>query len=172
MRVPLVKALCKAALGMICCAAVVGQPGPAQTVAGNEVTEQVLGSVQVGENVVKLFIAYSGDAAVLDFSVTDGRRPEMFVPMFATTYRGMPPVVLDVYASRANDEIWVQSSWPGSEVLAYHRLGAATALTAYGEVTLLATAFPEFLSGGPVPFPEIDPAKVSRRATFYHVAEP
>ena len=103
---------------------------------------------------MKLLIVCSGDSALLEFSVTDGGSPEKYVPMFGSTYRGIPAVDLDVLVSKSEEEVWIRSSWPGSEVLAYHRFGTQTAITPYGEKELLDSSFPPVLSGGPVLFPQ------------------
>lgn len=155
-------------LGFVCIALLSGPPAMGQVVTGNDRAERVLGSVQVDAHAIKLLITYGGDAAVLAFSVTDGGGPEKYGPMFASTYRGMPSVSLDIFVSKAGDAVWIQSSWPGSEVLAYHRLGSNEAVTPFGKKDLLDTPFPSVLSGGPVAFPEFDPRDVAKRASFYH----
>ncbi len=126
-----------------------------------------IGAVRVGDSTVRFQIASGGDFALLQLSVIGGDGVEMFVPIHASTYRGMPSVKLDVFTSRERDQIWVRSSWPDAPVLAWHRLSTETAVTSFGEVRLLGTPFPEVLSGGPVPFPDFDPAAAIRLATFY-----
>jgi hypothetical protein len=127
-----------------------------------------LGSVQVDDVSVKFLIAYSGDSALLAFSVTKSGGRERYVPMFGSTYRGIPKVTLIVIVSKSKDQMWVQSSWPDNEILAYYGLGADTATTPFGRIGLLDTPFPEFLSGGPVGFPRFDPSDVQVLATFYY----
>jgi len=155
----------------MCFALVFGQPATGQFAIGDDRAELVLGSVQVDKYTIKFLIACGGDSALLEFSVTDGKGSERYVPMFGSTYRGIPPVDLDVYVSKFKEELWVLSSWPGSEVLAYHRLGTQTAITPYGEKQLVDSSFPPVLSGGPVPFPTIDQDEVVKKASFYHRKE-
>jgi hypothetical protein len=127
-----------------------------------------LGSVQIDDLSVKFLIAYGSDSALLEFSVARGGGRERYVPMFGSTYRGIPEISLKVVVSKSKDQLWVQSSWPDSDILAYYRLGADTATTPFGMKGLLDTPFPEFLSGGPVGFPHFDPSDVQTLATFYY----
>jgi len=126
--------------------------------------QRSLGAVQIGDHDVGLLIAYSDDAAILSLKVADGK----YVPLFASTYRGVPSVDLDIFASKSMDEIWVYASWPGEKVLAYHRFGTQSAITSFGKLDLLDTPFPMTLSGGPVPYPELDADTTIRMASFYH----
>lgn len=152
----------------MCIAASITQSSTGQTVMDNDNSIQVLGSVQVGQAAVTLLIAYSADAAILEMSLPQGGTAK-YVPLFASTYRGIPAVSLDVYVSAAKDQIWVQSSWPDAPVLAYHHLGSASAITSFGDLALMDSAFPESLGGGPLPFPAMAAQKV---ASFYHVEAP
>ena len=155
-------------LGLVFIVLAIHQPAASQVVIGNDMEELILGSAQVDKYTVKFQIAYGGDAAFLVFCVTDGKSPPKYAPLFASTYRGVPSVNLDIYASKSGDEIWVQSSWPGSEVIAYHRLGTNTAITQFGEMELLDSPVPQALSGGPIPFPELDQNSALKKASFYH----
>jgi hypothetical protein len=137
----------------------------------NKMQTVVLGQVRIGNEATEFYIAYRTDAAILGFSLPDAAGGARYFPMYASTYRGVPSVVLDVFASKAEDEMWVRSSLPGGEVLAYHRIGADTAITQFGNVTFLKEPLPPYLSGGPIPFPEMTAASVLKKATFKHVAD-
>lgn len=126
--------------------------------------QRSLGAVQIGDHDVGILIAYTADSALLELNVADGK----YIPLFASTYRGVPTVDIDIFASNSLDEIWIQSSWPDSKLLAYHRFGTPSAITTFGKLDLLDTAFPATLSGGPVPFPEVDPEMTLKMASFYH----
>jgi hypothetical protein len=139
-----------------------------QAVIEGDRTVRDLGSVQVDDVSVKLLIAYSGDSALLEFSVAKSGGRERYVPMFGSTYRGIPAVTLNVIVSKFKDQLWVQSSWPDNAVLAYYRLGANTATTPFGTMGLLDTPFPEVLSGGPEGFPQFDSNGGSTLASFYY----
>jgi hypothetical protein len=65
-------------------------------------------------------------------------------------------------------EMWVRSSWAGSEILAYHRIGAETATTQWGEIKFLEEPMPEHLGGGSLPFPRLNLENVVKKATFKH----
>jgi hypothetical protein len=136
-----------------------------------EMQKVVLGQVRIGNEATEFYIAYGPDEAILGFSVPDGGGGTRYFPMFASTYRGIPPVVLEVFASKAEDEMWVRSSWPGSEVLAYHRVGGDTAITQFGKVTFIKEPMPPYLSGGPIPFPEMIAGSVVKKATFRHESD-
>ena len=136
-----------------------------------EVQKVVLGQVRIGNEATEFYIAYGADEAILGFSVPGSAGGVRYFPMYASTYRGIPPVVLDIFASKAEDEMWVRSSWPSTEVLAYHRIGADSAITGFGNVTFLKEPMPPYLSGGPIPFPEMTAGNVLKKATFKHEAD-
>jgi hypothetical protein len=136
-----------------------------------ERTIRDLGSVQIDGTSIKFLIAYGGDSAILEFSVAGSGGRERYVPLFGSTDRGVSAVTLNAVVSKSNDQLWVQSSWPGNEILAYYRLGADTATTPWGPMGLLDTPFPKHLSGGPVPFPPFDPGGVRSLATFHHAGD-
>ena len=139
-----------------------------QTVMEDDRTVLHLRSAQIDDVSIKFLIAYSGDSAILEFSVAKSGGRERYVPLFGSTYRGIPAVTLKVIVSKLKDEMWVQSSWPDSAVLAYYRLGADTATTPFGTMGLLDTPFPKFLSGGPEGFPQFDPSNVWTLVSFYY----
>ena len=151
---------------IICVAMAMGQTSTGQTTMGNENIQQVLGAVQLGQVSVKILIAYSADAAILELALPQAGG-DGYIPLFVSTYRGIPGVNLDVYATQAGDAIWVQSNWPDASVLAYHHLGSPTAITPFGEMALMDTAFPQSLSGGPIAFPAMDPKTTRKLASFY-----
>jgi hypothetical protein len=154
--------------GLVWLAAILANPARSQTVIGGDRTVRDLGSVQIDSVSIKFLIAYRGDSALLAFSVAKNGDRERYVPMFGSTNRGIPEVTLSVIVSKSKDQLWVQSSWPDNKILAHYRLGADTATTPFGTRGLLDTPFPEFLSGGPVPFPQFDPGGVQTLATFYY----
>jgi hypothetical protein len=167
MRKPAMKVL-SVLLGLAWLAGISPNLAAGQAVIEGDNTVRDLGSVQVDDVAVKLLIAYSGDSAILEFSVAKSGGRERYVPMFGSTYRGIPAVTLNVVVSKSGDQLWVQSSWPDSAVLAYYRLGADTATTPFGTMGLLDAPFPKVLSGGPEGFPQIDPSAVWTLASFYY----
>jgi hypothetical protein len=64
--------------------------------------------------------------------------------------------------------MWVRSSWPGGEILAYHRVGAETAITQWGVTKFLKEPTPDHLSGGASPLPVLIMGNVVKKATFKH----
>jgi hypothetical protein len=146
---------------------ILAQTAKGQVVMNDDVAVQTLGQVGVGSHKIGVLVSYSGDTAFLVMSVEDAQGKVGYAPLYASTYRGVPAVDLDILASAAGDAVWVNSSWAGSETVAYLKLGATTVLTPFGEMALLQSPEPTALSGGPSAFPAIDPDDVTRRATFY-----
>jgi len=134
---------------------------------GEKIQTVVLGKVQIGKESTEIYIAYARDAAILGFSVSTGG-PSRYFPMYTSTDRGIPSVVLEVFASKSEEEMWVRSSWSGGEILAYHRVGADNALTQFGNVMFLKEPMPENLGGSAVPFPALIMENVVKKATFKH----
>jgi hypothetical protein len=158
-------------LGLLCVILALCQPAKGQTVMDDDSEVLVLGAVQVGAASLGVMITTSGDSALLELAISGDDDPTQYVPLFASTYRGIPSVTLDVYVAKSKDAVWVVSSWPDNAVLAYHKMGTDTAITAFGEMALLDAPVPEVLSGGPVPFPPMDPESTQKLASFYYVAE-
>jgi len=131
-----------------------------------------LGSVRINQTTVKFLIAYSPDAAILEFSVTGSDGRAKYAPLFASTHRGIKEVTLNAVVSKSNDQLWIESSWPGEDrILAHYRFGSDTVLTPFGPMRFLDTPYPENISGGPLPFPPLErDARVL--ATFHHVCDP
>ena len=143
-----------------------GKGGGDRGEKSDEIETTTLGEVRVGKESAQLYVAYSFDAALLGLSVSTGAGPRRHFPLFASTYRGIPPVVLEVFASKSETELWIRSSWPDGEILAHHRVGAETALTPWGEMKALEKPMPDHLGGGPVPFPALVVEKAVKKATF------
>jgi hypothetical protein len=133
-----------------------------------ELAKVALGEVRVGKESIEFYIADRFDASVLGFSVSTGAGSARYFPIFASTSRGIPPVVLEVFASKAEAEMWVRSSWSDDELLAYHRIGAETSLTQWGEMKSFKDAVPDHLSGGALPFPALIMGNVVKKAVFKH----
>ena len=128
----------------------------------------VLESVRVGEREVTFYVDFESDSAVLGFAVADDSGRRRFFPMYGSTYRGLPAVTLDVYVSVSQDELWVRSSWPGYETLAYHRMGTNRCITRYGEITAFAVPTPDRISGAAKPFPAMDLEAMTMTASIVY----
>jgi hypothetical protein len=139
-------------------------PAAAQTVTADVVP---IGAVQVGNHEASLVIAYAEDAAILMLAVEGVGGTTGFIPLFASTYRGIPTVTVDILATRAGDAVWVQSSLAANEVLAFYRFDESTAVTGFGTLDLLSAPLPQTLSGGVGAFPAFDPQAVQKLASFY-----
>ena len=125
-----------------------------------------IGSMQVGARSVQFYVHYGYDNAVLGFSVASQAGRPRYFPMYCSTYRGMPPVTLDVFLSDTQEEMWVLSSWSGYETLAYYRVGSDRCMTGYGENSYSDTPTPESIGGGSKHFPDMGPARAKRTATI------
>jgi hypothetical protein len=129
-----------------------------------------LGDVRVGKELINFYIVYKSDAAMIGFSVTTDGGPPRYFPMSFSTYRGVRTVDLEVFISKSEKEMWVGSSWPNHEILAYHEVGKPTALTDWGWKTYYREPFPQGGGGGRgrEPFPELKVKDVVKVATFKH----
>lgn len=151
---------------LACCGSESGQSS--QVTVKNEKPSIVLESVRVGNRSIQFYINFGVDSAVLGFSVENDAGQQRYFPMFGSTYRGIPSVTLDVFVSNSQDEMWVLSSWPGYEILAYHRMGTDRCMTRYGEISSFDKPTPEILGGGTgiKSFPAMDMNKLSKVGTL------
>jgi hypothetical protein len=133
-----------AVFGGACCGGSIPAPQPSYT---------VVDSVQLGSQTVKFYVDLGHDSAVLGFALDDGQGGIRYVPMYASTYRGLPPVTLEVYAADSG-EMWVASSWPGYEVIGYHS-PSSHVMDSYAAPT------PAVITFDSTAFPELDPATTS-----------
>jgi hypothetical protein len=143
--------------------AMVSVPAKGQSLTADDGDLVAVGTVQVGAQEVGLLVSYADDAALLVLEVEEAG----YIPLFASTYQGVPAVKIDILAAKAGDAIWVQSNWPGNEMLAQYRFGDPTAVTGFGTMALLSSPLPQSLSGGVVAFPAPDPQETRIVASFY-----
>jgi hypothetical protein len=129
----------------------------------------ILDSLQAGSNTIQFYIDYGPDSAVLGFFVKDQAGCPRYFPMYCSTYRGVPPVELNVFLSDAKEEMWVQSSWEGYKTLAYYRVGSDRCVTRYGENAAVDTPTPPgFGGGGTIRLPDMDPAHAKNVLIIKH----
>lgn len=139
-----------------------GRPPRPRSFGGSDVStktpDMILDSVQLDAHTMKFYIDFVTDSAALSFSVADSTGNSRYFPMYCSTYRELPAVYLDVFVSDNQEDLWVYSSWPGYEILAYYKRGSDTCMTRYGENIFSTTPTPESISGGSKNFPEMDQA--------------
>jgi hypothetical protein len=128
--------------------------------------DKIIGSLQVGTNSLQFYIDFGIDSAVLGFLVINDTNAPWYFPMYCSEIRGIPAVTLDIFESYSNDEIWVQSSWPGYPVLTYYRVGSDRCVTRYGEYVYCGKPIPDSVGGKHGTFPEMDPEKVWKVSTI------
>jgi hypothetical protein len=143
-----------------------GPAGGGGEPAANGGAYTVLGTVQIGTHRLQFYVDFGPDSAVLGFAAEGGPGGRRYFPLYGSTYRGLPSVTLDVFASKSGEEVWVRSSWPGYETLAHHRLGTDRCTTRYGEVASFGEPTPASFGGGTGSFPAMDAAAVSHVATL------
>jgi hypothetical protein len=139
-----------------------------KVVRGNSVEEieiVALGDVRVGNEVLSFYISYGWDSAILGFSVSTGVGSVRYFPIYGSTDRGIPSVVLEIFASKEEEEMWVRSSWKDNEILAYHRVGSETTQSGWGELKFFDNPMPDSIGGGPLPFPAL-PKTAVKKATY------
>lgn len=127
-----------------------------------------LGITKIGKHTVAIEIAYSYDSAILVAVVSGKNGNSRYIPLVASTYRGISSLRLDILSPDSNSEIWISTSWPEQETVAHYRFGSEKAITPFGEVELLKTPFPQHLSGAPKSFQKKDGNTLKVRASFYH----
>jgi len=140
------------------------------TDSGQEMEIVTLGDVRAGNELLSFYVAYGWDSAILGFSVSTGVGPVRYFPIYGSTDRGIPSGVLTIFASKAEDEIWVCSSWKDNEILAYHRVGSETIVSGSGEMKSFDTPMPDYFSGRPLPFPAL-PKSAVKKATYNYQDE-
>jgi len=123
-----------------------------------------VGSLAVGPHPVEFYVAYGPDTAILGFMRAAAAGAPQYCPMYGSTYRGLPAVELEIFASNDQQQMWVASSWQGYEQLAHHRFGTDSCSTQYGDAKLIATPIPKVMSGGTT-IPKMDAAKVAKVGT-------
>lgn len=126
-----------------------------------------LDSMKAGKYTVQFYISYGPDEGELGFAVKGETGSARYFPMSASTHRGVDPVTLDVFLSDDEQEMWVLSSWPGDEKLAYYRVGDDRCMTNYGWVTASDSPAPRDL-GGNREFPPMDPSCLKKVLTIVH----
>lgn len=136
----------------------------------HEGPDKVIGSVQAGASNIQFYVDYGPDSAVLGFFTKDATGSPRYFPMHCSTSRDLPTVTLDVFLSDNQQEMWVQSSWQGRGVLAYHRVGSNQCLTEYGDNVSFNTPTPPGIGGGNKTFPNMDPAHSKKVLTITHTA--
>jgi len=115
---------------------------------GAERPDVLLDSVEIGGRSLQFYVDFGWDDATLGFldKGPDGR-PRYFA-IYGTTYRGIDPVVLEVFVSQDN-EMWVFSSLEGWEDLAYHRVGSEYVISGFGKHRYSSIPSPEVLRAYP-----------------------
>ena len=118
--------------------------------------------VLIGNYSLQIYLQYAQDSAVLGFSVGAEGAPPRYFPIYGSTYRGIPDVTLDVFSSNDGQELWILSSWPGYDVLAYYPIGSDRCVTAYGELDSVSNTMPTSIAGTSRRIPDMD-AKSAKR---------
>jgi hypothetical protein len=118
--------------------------------------------IKISSHSVQFYIDFASDSAVLGFSVENDSGKQRYFPLYASTYRGLPTVRLDIFVSDSQEEMWVLSSWPGYETLAFYRIGTDHCTTRYGEIKAFDKPTPESLGAGTSRFPEMNIEKVTK----------
>ena len=132
-----------------------------------EANHQDFGTVTVGGRIDMLFYVELGaDSGVIGFSVAGATGQRTYFPLYASTYRGLPEGTLTVLTSPEEDAVWITSSWPGYELLGYHRIGTDICLTRYGAIHGLSTPMPDVLGGDTTPIPTLDRNTAKKLATL------
>ncbi len=144
------------------------RPARADAPDGSREPDVTLDLVQISNGAVQFYLAFGADSAVLGFWAMNDSGDRRYFPMYGSSYRGIPPVTLEVFVSDTEEEMWVHSSWSGYEELAYHRIGTDRLTTVYGEMSSFEEPLPESLVGRTRAFPTMDTQNVSKVATLHY----
>lgn len=81
---------------------------------------------------------------------------QQFCPLYVSLDGEIPSVTLTISVIESQQEIWIESSWSGSETLGRYRIGTDSCTTIFGKKLLIDAAFPESFGGSKEPFPIMD----------------
>ena len=125
-----------------------------------------LQTIEIDGYSVQFYLAFGADSAVLGFSIPNDAGRKRYCPIYASTYPDIPPVTLEVFATNSKDHMWVNSSWSGYEVLAYHHFGTESCISRYGESPLLRRPIPKIIGGDSKDFPSMEHDEVFKVSTI------
>jgi hypothetical protein len=124
--------------------------------------------MEVCGHALGIYVDFGADSAVLGLLASDDPDRPRYFPMYASTYRGLPEFELDVLVSEDCTGMWVTSTWPGYECLAFHVPGSNECVTRYGQIASFDAPTPARLSGTPIPFPKMTPRELNRITSLHH----
>jgi len=84
----------------------------------------VLGATSVKQTNLEFYARYEYDIAVLGIAVHTTTGVPRYLPLYGSSYRGMPPIKIDAYLSKNHDGLWIEVLWAGrtAKPLAYFPL--------------------------------------------------
>ncbi|WP_054032065.1 hypothetical protein [Desulfatitalea tepidiphila] len=125
-------------------------------------------TVAVGSQKIRFYVDYGSDSAVLGFFVENSVDQRRYFPIYASTYRGVPAVTLELFveAPHAHEDarMWVRSSWAGYEMLAFHKDGSDRCLTRFGEIRAQERPTPKTLGGETKAWPALEQSQAAKIA--------
>ena len=72
-----------------------------------------LGKTSLSETTLKVYASYDYDCAVLGIAVLTPDAEPRYLPLYGSTYRGLPSLKADLYVSDNRDGLWVFVAWDG-----------------------------------------------------------
>ena len=84
----------------------------------------VLGKTVLNKTTLEVYASYDYDCAVLGITVLTPDSEPRYLPLYGSTYRGLPPLKVDLHVSDDRDGLWVFVTWDGQpeELLEYFPL--------------------------------------------------
>ncbi len=73
----------------------------------------VLGTTSLNETTLEVYASYDYDCAVLGITVSTPNTEPRYLPLYGSTYRGLPPLKANLYVSDNRDGLWVFVAWDG-----------------------------------------------------------
>ena len=83
-----------------------------------------LGETNVKQTRFEVYASYDYDCAVLGLALPTPNKETRYLPLYGSTYRGLPPLKADLYVSDNEDGLWIEVSWKGqpAQLLEYFPL--------------------------------------------------
>lgn len=128
-----------------------------------------LKTFDVADRSFDLYLDEHQDSATLGISTIGKDGQPKHMPLYISTYRGIPEVTLKVIAGDGAG-MWITSDWDGHEVLGFHRVGEETAITQYGEQPFIDSPTPSMLVGGEGAPPAIPNSGAEEVVSFHRPA--
>jgi hypothetical protein len=123
---------------------------------------KVFKPVSIAGKTIQIYVALDYDVAFIGMAIKSDDGEMLYCPLYGSTYEGIPAVVLTASVIESRQQLWLESSWEGSEVLGMINADKPTCTTRYGELAFEDKPIPASFGGSKVPFPSMEQEKISK----------